>query len=95
MKTFGRAVSSFVGYYVKTVGINCNQCRSRVGIAVLGKLCVRFGSAVRQFCSSPCLEKFKLNHRLCAQCQVNMPNKDQVSAPVFFKPIPRSSIGEI
>lgn len=67
------------GTYVKVIGSHCNTCNSQVGELNLGKLCVRFGTVVRQFCTSDCLEKFKSSHRLCAQCQVNMQDKEKVT----------------
>ena len=64
--------------YVKVVGSHCNMCNSQVQESSLGKLCVRFGTIIRQFCHAECLEKFKQGHKLCAQCQTNMPGKDKV-----------------
>ena len=55
------------------------MCNSQVGEHNLGKLCVRFGTVIRQFCASDCLEKFKASHKLCAQCQVNMTDKEKVN----------------
>ena len=64
--------------YVKVVGSHCNMCNSIVPEALLGKLCVRFGTIIRQFCAAACLDKFKHSHKLCAQCQTNMPDRDKV-----------------
>jgi len=63
---------------IQVMGSHCNSCSSKVSEQVLGKLCVRFGAVIRQFCSSECLEKFKARHKLCSQCQINMLNKEQL-----------------
>ncbi|XP_057368790.1 zinc finger MYM-type protein 3-like [Daphnia carinata] len=63
--------------YMKVIGSHCNMCNAQVGDNILGKLCVRFGTVIRQFCTADCLEKFKGSHKLCATCQVNMSNKEK------------------
>lgn len=63
--------------YMKVIGSHCNMCNAQVSDNILGKLCVRFGTVIRQFCTADCLEKFKGNHKLCATCQVNMSNKEK------------------
>ena len=68
-----------IGTQIQVMGSHCNSCSSKVSEQVLGKLCVRFGAVIRQFCSSECLEKFKARHKLCSQCQINMLNKEQVT----------------
>lgn len=65
--------------YMKVIGSHCNMCNAQVSDNILGKLCVRFGTVIRQFCTADCLEKFKGNHKLCATCQVNMSNKEKVT----------------
>lgn len=68
--------------YVKVIGSHCNMCNNQVSELSLGKLCVRFGTVIRQFCTSECLEKFKSIHKLCAQCQVNMTEKLKVQQAI-------------
>lgn len=69
---------TFIETYMKVIGSHCNMCNQQVSDNYLGKLCVRFGTVIRQFCSSDCLDKFKGSNKLCGQCQVNMPEKDKV-----------------
>ncbi|XP_044736804.1 zinc finger MYM-type protein 3-like [Chrysoperla carnea] len=55
--------------YQRKIGKLCANCNSIVTLASLGKYCVRFGSDIRQFCQSKCLDAFKKNHKICYYCQ--------------------------
>lgn len=50
----------------------CTTCKKDVSITSMGKFCVRFGFELRQFCSSNCLNDYKINLKVCAYCQVDI-----------------------
>jgi hypothetical protein len=61
-----------LGQYQSLIGATCAQCNQVVSLASIGKLCVRFGTDVRQFCKSDCLNEFKRGHLPCALCSRNL-----------------------
>lgn len=64
--------------FQKQIGGFCQQCNIPVRNNVLGKYCVRFGSALRQFCSGSCLEMHKRDLRLCTYCQEDLGDSNAV-----------------
>lgn len=61
-----------LGIYQNLVGATCVQCNEAVSISSIGKLCVRFGSEVKQFCSPHCLSDFKKSYHPCSLCSKNL-----------------------
>lgn len=58
--------------YQKVVGSHCSTCRSEVADTIIGKYCVRFGTELKQFCSTSCLEKSKKDIKICPYCQEDL-----------------------
>lgn len=60
--------------YQREIGARCSTCRVDVKTNCLGKYCVRFGDAIKQFCSNGCLDKYKKGVKVCAYCQKDISN---------------------
>lgn len=65
-----------LGLYQNLIGAACAQCNEVVSLASIGKLCVRFGPEVKQFCTSQCLNDFKKTHQPCSLCSQNLRKDD-------------------
>lgn len=65
-----------LGQYQNLVGAACTHCNQVVSLASIGKLCVRFGPDVRQFCAPECLNEFKKCHQPCSLCSKNLKKDD-------------------
>lgn len=61
-----------LGLYQNLIGATCAQCNQVVSLASIGKLCVRFGPDVKQFCASECLNDFKKTFLPCTLCSTNL-----------------------
>lgn len=61
-----------LGLYQNLVGATCVQCNEVVSLSSIGKLCVRFGSEVKQFCTPHCLNEFKTSYHPCSLCSMNL-----------------------
>lgn len=55
--------------YQKNMSSTCFKCKVLVPDATLGKYCVRFGTSLKQFCCTKCLELCKKELILCQFCQ--------------------------
>lgn len=67
-----------LGLYQNLIGATCVTCNDAVTLASIGKLCVRFGFDLKQFCSTKCLDDFKKTLKQCALCQTNLIDEDNV-----------------
>jgi zinc finger MYM-type protein 2/3/4 len=67
-----------VGQYQNLTGATCVNCHEIVPLAAMGKLCVRFGFEVKQFCTTHCLDEFKKSLKTCALCQKDLTNEGDV-----------------
>jgi hypothetical protein len=67
-----------LGLYQNLIGAACVQCNEAVTLASIGKLCVRFGFDIKQFCSPKCLDEFKRSIKQCALCQRNLIDEENV-----------------
>lgn len=65
-----------LGLYQNLIGATCAQCNQVVSLASIGKLCVRFGPDVKQFCATECLNIFKKMHLPCSLCSTNLKKDD-------------------
>lgn len=65
-----------LGQYQNLIGAACAKCNEIVSTASIGKLCVRFGSEIKQFCTTLCLNDFKKNYIACALCLKSLQNDD-------------------
>lgn len=65
-----------LGMYQNMIGTACHQCNEVVSLSSIGKLCVRFGPEIRQFCTTQCLNDFKKNHLPCSLCSKNLKKDD-------------------
>lgn len=66
-----------LGQYQNLIGSSCAKCNQVVSTASIGKLCVRFGSGIKQFCATECLNDFKKSYVSCALCSKNLKNDDE------------------
>ena len=64
---------------------NCASCKTNVQVAFVGKYCVRFGAAIKQFCSNKCLEDHKKGLKVCCYCQKDISGGDGFLAPIGNK----------
>jgi zinc finger MYM-type protein 2/3/4 len=71
-ETFDFCNEKCLGAYQSLIGAACVQCNDVVPVAAIGKLCVRFGADIKQFCTTQCLNDFKKNHQPCALCSKNL-----------------------
>ncbi|XP_070491945.1 zinc finger MYM-type protein 3 isoform X2 [Chironomus tepperi] len=67
-----------LGLYQNLIGASCVTCNQAVNLASIGKLCVRFGFDLKQFCSTKCLDDFKKTIKQCALCQNNLYDEENV-----------------
>lgn len=67
-ETFDFCNEKCLNAYQSLIGAACVHCNQVVPVAAIGKLCVRFGSDIKQFCTTQCLNDFKKNHQPCALC---------------------------
>lgn len=74
-ETFDFCNENCLGQYQNLIGSTCIQCSQVVALASIGKLCVRFGPEIHQFCSSTCLNDFKKSHQTCSLCSKGL-NRD-------------------
>ncbi|CRK99062.1 CLUMA_CG011981, isoform B [Clunio marinus] len=65
-----------LGLYQSIIAATCCQCNHVVSYSAMGKLCVRFGSDIKQFCTTQCLNDFKENHHPCSLCSKNLKTDD-------------------
>lgn len=72
-----------LGQYQNVTGATCAQCFMMVSMASMGKLCVRFGPEVKQFCATECLNDYKKNQHPCSLCSKNLKLDD--GEPVTLK----------
>lgn len=77
-ETFDFCNEKCINQYLNTIGQTCVKCQESVSLASLGKLCVRFGYDLRQFCCSKCLDEFKKTIKHCALCQCDLSKQDDV-----------------
>lgn len=77
-ETFDFCNEKCLGLYQNLIGASCVQCNEAVTLASIGKLCVRFGFDIKQFCSSKCLEEFKRSIKQCGLCQRNLIGEENV-----------------
>lgn len=82
-ETFDFCNETCLGQYQNLIGTNCVQCNEVVALASIGKLCVRFGPDIKQFCSSTCLNEFKKSHQACSLCSKDL--KQDESDEVVIK----------
>lgn len=75
-ETFDFCNGQCLSQYQNHVGSNCVQCNEMVALASIGKLCVRFGPDIKQFCSQPCLTEFKTTHQTCSLCSKELKKDD-------------------
>lgn len=71
-ETFDFCNEKCLGLYQNLIGSACVQCNEVVSLSSIGKLCVRFGSEVKQFCSPHCLNDFKTSYHPCSLCSKNL-----------------------
>lgn len=67
-----------LGLYQNLIGASCVTCNEAVNLASIGKLCVRFGFDLKQFCSTKCLDDFKKTIKQCALCQCDLLGEENV-----------------
>lgn len=67
-ETYDFCSEKCLGQYQNLIGANCTQCNGDVASTSIGKLCVRFGPEIKQFCTSACLNVFKQTHKTCSLC---------------------------
>jgi zinc finger MYM-type protein 2/3/4 len=65
--------------YQMSNGNSCSKCDSPVSSVNMGKLSVRFGDSVHQFCSKDCHSSFKTTFHPCSLCSRNLRDKSEVS----------------
>ena len=71
-ETFDFCNDKCLGQYQNHIGSTCVQCNETVALPSIGKLCVRFGPDIKQFCSQPCLTEFKTTHQTCSLCSKDL-----------------------
>lgn len=74
-----------LGSFQNLIGATCTQCNEVVALASIGKLCVRFGPEIKQFCTSECLNEFKKTHQMCSLCSEDLKEDDDENGTVVKK----------
>lgn len=57
-----------LGQHQNLIGAACSECNEVVSLASIGKLCVRFGAELKQFCTTNCFNTFKKSYQICMLC---------------------------
>lgn len=71
-ETFDFCNERCLGQYQSLIGPACCQCNQVVSLPSIGKLSVRFGSEIKQFCTSQCLNEFKKSYVTCSLCSADL-----------------------